>query len=125
MEPRLAGKPLTEIQSAVLAAVFRDRRAGPRSIARDCDIKVSVVRDTLSALRTKKYLVHDRRFKHMGTGNASYRPLKTLDGELIPEFTPEESQALVAIYLRTHRVKKLQCGSAENICRGDMWGKDL
>ena len=121
----MGAKPLTEIQRKVLTEVFRERNAGPRSIAQHCGITMAVAINTLFTLRKKKYLEHDRGFKQTGRNNACYRPLKTLTGEPIREFTPQESESLIAKYLRTHVLEKLPCGVAENIGRSNMWDREI
>ncbi len=121
----MAVKPLTEIQSKVLREIFRNRTAGPRSIAKHCDLKLSVVAAALLTLRRKKYIWHNYGFKAMGRNNACYRPIKTLNGELIAQFTPLEAEDLVLQYLRTHTLRKLPCGNAEGTHKSSNWDQEL
>ena len=125
MEPHLAAKPLTEIQRKVLAEIFRDRNAGPRSVAQHCNIKLGVALSAIFTLRKKKYLAHDRGFKQTGRNNACYRPLKTLTGKLIPELTRQGLEDLVSSYLRSHVLKKLPCGAAESTYRSSISDREL
>ncbi len=121
----MAVKPLTEIQSKVLREVFHNRTAGPRSIAKHCDLTLSVVVNTLVTLRKKKYIRLNLGFKTMGRNNACYRPIKTINGEPIAEFTPLEAEALTLQYLRIHTLRKLPCGNAEGIHQSSNWDQEL
>lgn len=121
----MAAQSLTVFQKRVLSEVFRDRSAGPRSIAITLNVKVAIVLKAIYALRRLDYLVHHQPPSCFGGNGPVYRPIRTIKGNPVPEMADTDTAAQIREYLKAHDVKKLPPGRAHGTYKSEHWDVEL